>query len=133
MHAEVIEVPSAFPRDSEVKSVVHECGAVSISVGPVGGDATFVIRFDDVFGLRIFDEGDLLEFWPACSTPNGSLFRVLEGGWFAQEAARAGFISANTRRHLYKEYLVPGCDDCVNVLAFKDPTVTSIDSIAGRP
>ena len=124
--AEPIQVPSAFPLNSEVMSVVHQLGAVTVSVGPVGGEATFYIRFADVFGLRILDEGDLLEFWPTCSAPRGQLYEVTDGGWFAQERLRHGFISAVTRTEVCREFLVPGCDDCVNVLALEAPIVMQI-------
>jgi hypothetical protein len=81
------------------------------------------VTFPDAVGFRVLDEGDLLEFWPACSVPTGSgLFEVLDGGWLAQERAREGFISASTRPTL-REFLISGPDDCVCVFAFNDPEV----------
>lgn len=82
--------------NSEVKSLAHQFGAVTVSVGPVGGGATFDIRFEDVFGVRILDGGDSL---------------------------------ALTRTEVCREFLVSGCDDCVNVLAFETPVVTQVKAV----
>lgn len=53
----------------------------------------FDIAFYSTLGFRVLDEGDLLEFWPHCSTTNGWLFEIESDGWFDQESQRKGFLS----------------------------------------
>lgn len=56
-------------------------GHVAIEV--VGGDGAneerVHVRFDSVEALRVMDERDLLEYWPACSGSDW-LFEVHSGG-----------------------------------------------------
>ena len=104
------------------------------SVGPVKFEANVltvalssgvVVSFNDPIGFRILDEGDLLEFWPACASPHGSgLFEIHDGGWLHQESMRKGFLSATVWPAL-REFLVTGADDCASVLSVNDPVVQS--------
>lgn len=79
------------------------------------------ISFDSPVGFRVLDEGDLLEFWPDCSTQNGWLFEVQNGGWFEQESKRSGFLSSGNSE--VKEYFVIGQNYCVSVLGWDAPEV----------
>lgn len=79
------------------------------------------ISFHEPAGYRVLDEGDLLEFWPACSSLNGWIYEITGGGWLDQEKKRSGFTSAKKAR--LKEYFIIGCDYCVNVLAWEPPSV----------
>ncbi|ROT94565.1 hypothetical protein EB809_19295 [Marinobacter sp. R17] len=81
------------------------------------------VEFDAPVGFRALDEGDLLEFWPECSTFNGWLFQVQGGGWFAQESMRGGFLSSGNRD--VKEYFIIGLNYCVSVLGWHDPDVNA--------
>jgi hypothetical protein len=79
------------------------------------------VAFDSPAGFKVLDEGDLLEFWPECSLPNGWLFEIESQGWLDQETRRDGFVSAHNPE--IKEYFVVGVNYCVNVLAWEDPSV----------
>ena len=79
------------------------------------------VSFDAPAGYRVLDEGDLLEFWPACSSFNGWLYRINSGGWLDQERERSGFTSA--ARTDAVEYFIIGCNYCVSVLAWEAPGV----------
>lgn len=106
-----------FPSGSEVTGVSYDSERLVVSVG-----AAFTVTFPDAVGFRVLDEGDLLEFWPVCSSAAGGIFEVHDGGWLAQETERKGFISASSRPTL-REFMVTGPDDCVGVLAFNAPKV----------
>jgi hypothetical protein len=107
-----------FLAGSEISSVSYDLQNPSIHVGHS------VFLFTDAVGFRVLDEGDLLEFWPACSTaPGGGLFEIHGGGWLEQESRRKGFMSSSTRPAL-REFLVTGQNDCVGVFAFTAPELT---------
>ena len=80
------------------------------------------VSFDSPAGFRVLDEGDLLEFWPDCSSPNGWLYEIFEGGWFDQERNRKGFVST-ANNPAVREYFIVGTNYCVNVLALAAPCV----------
>ena len=80
------------------------------------------ISFDSPAGFRVLDEGDLLEFWPDCSSPNGWLYEISEGGWFDQERSRKGFVSTANNPEV-REYFIVGTNYCVSVLAMAAPCV----------
>ena len=80
------------------------------------------IEFDAPVGYRVLDEGDLLEFWPQCSSSEGWLYEILTDGWLSQESQRQGFLSAHNND--VKEYFVIGCNYCVGVLSWEDPSVS---------
>lgn len=107
-----------FLAGSEISNVAYDLQNLRIQVG------RFAVLFTDAVGFRVLDEGDLLEFWPACSTaPGGGLFEIHDGGWLVQESGRNGFMSSATRPGL-REFLVTGSDDCVGVFAFSAPELT---------
>jgi hypothetical protein len=80
------------------------------------------VRFDSPIGFRVLDEGDLLEFWPQCSSPNGWLYKIIDGGWLEQESKRNGFLSDELPN--IGEYFIIGTNYCVGVISVEDPTIT---------
>ncbi len=80
------------------------------------------ISFDAPAGYRVLDEGDLLEFWPDCSSSNGWLYEISSDGWLDQEKERKGFCS--TADAAVKEYFIIGCNYCVNVFSWEVPGVS---------
>lgn len=104
-----------FLAGAEFSKVSYDLQNLAIHIGGS------VVLFVDAIGFRVLDEGDLLEFWPACSTAHGcGIFEIHDGGWLEQESTRKGFISSCSRPAL-REFLVTGPDDCVGVLAFSAP------------
>lgn len=79
------------------------------------------LSFDSPAGFRVLDEGDLLEFWPSCSTNNGWLYKISCSGWLDQERNRKGFLSSSNSDLI--EFFIVGCNYCVNVLAWEAPSV----------
>lgn len=123
MKAESVPSDTTLGRSHEVIDIRYSLGNLAVTVSDsVAG--TWVVTFEDVTGFRVLDEGDLLEFWPECSSPRGWLFRVLEDGWFSQESQRSGFLARDTKK--VTEYLITGVDDCVNVLAWSEPLVSRL-------
>lgn len=101
-----------------------EFEGVRLQVHVVGTDSgeTVLVDFERITAFRVMDEGDILEFWPACSTPRGWIFEIHEGGWLAQERARIG---GGVGLHFggLREFLVTGDNDCVSVLSIDPPAV----------
>ena len=116
-------LPGVPPSDRplELTSIVFEPGQLRIVLEghPAGG--AIAVRFRDVEGYRILDEGRLPGFWPACSTPNGSMFEVSSGGWL--EELRESPSRALWASDLLKEFFVPGVNDCASVIAYSAPEV----------
>lgn len=79
------------------------------------------ITFDTPAGFRVLDEGDLLEYWPDCSTTNGWLYEIAGQGWLDQERQRGGFLSGHNPE--IKEYFIAGVNYCISVLAWEKPDV----------
>lgn len=123
MKAESVQIEVSFGRSHEVIDIRYSLGRLAVTVSDAIAGA-FVVTFEETTGFRVLDEGDLLEFWPECSSPRGWLFRVLEGGWYSQELQRSGFITRDTKK--VTEYLITGMDDCVNVLSWSEPKVSRV-------
>lgn len=87
----------------------------------IDGDKLDVV-FNAPNGYRVLDEGDLLEFWPSCSSNVSWLYKIIDGGWLSQELVRPGFFSSRDAE--LSEYFVVGCNYCVNVLAREAPDVS---------
>lgn len=121
MKAEPLQNEAALGRNHEVIDIRYSVGQLAVTVAD-SETSTWVVTFEDVAGFRVLDEGDLLEFWPECSSPRGWLFRILEGGWFDQESQRSGFLARDTKK--VTEYLITGADDCVSVLSWSEPSVS---------
>lgn len=79
------------------------------------------IYIDDPAGFRVLDEGDLLEFWPTCSSHNGWLYEIKSSGWLEQESKRKGFLLSQDER--VKEYFITGTNFCINVLSWEPPRI----------
>lgn len=120
--AKTVEAPEWVAAQGEIVAVEYRLGRLRIELCELGGKRMLEVIFANVDGFRVLDERDLSEFWPTCSSPNGSIFEVSEGGWLSQELQRSGFITAHMNGEL-KEYLVTGADDCVNVLSASPPEV----------
>ena len=114
--------PSGWHRTAQVVEVRHAVGRASVVVEANGVEAG--VHFEDVVALRVMDERDLMAFWPTCSTPNGWLFEVTNGGWLSQERLRDDSCIRFHDERL-REFLVAGIEDCVSVLATLPPRVTS--------
>ncbi len=123
MPLQALQIPATFPARSAVVRVAWEAGQLSVVVrGASEGGGSTAIDFPDVVGFRVLDERDLMEYWPACSSPDGGLFEIQQGGWLEQEQARPGSCIGPMKlpRH---EFLVVGCDNCVSVLTSSQPRV----------
>lgn len=122
MLAAPIETTPVLPHDIDVLSVNFAGGIVNVVVQSISLGTSWLVRFYGAAGVRVLDEGDLLEFWPTCSSPNGPLFRISTGGWKDQESQRWGFLIRETQPEL-PEYFVAGRNACVSVLSFSPPEV----------
>lgn len=120
MHAERIDGTTDLPFDLELVSVSYVAPDRTVDVVVKAGASSgcWVVHFKNVEGVRILDERDLLEYWPSCSTRNGSLYRIHSGGWIEQESRREGFLLRDVC-----EYLVTSFHECVSVLAYDIPKV----------
>ena len=81
----------------------------------------FALVFNRPEAVRVLDEGQICEFWNTYATPNGWLWRVVEGGWLALESKRDGFWLTDVMAKELYEYMVVG-DQCVFVLTRNPPT-----------
>ncbi|BFM18381.1 hypothetical protein R50073_45640 [Maricurvus nonylphenolicus] len=119
MKNRVLEGPLSDGEAIEVINIDFDIDSLLITVQIDGYKID--IEFDCPAGYRVLDEGDLLEFWPSCSSGNGWLYEILEGGWLYQERLRKGFLSLSNSE--VKEYFIIGCNYCVGVFAWEDPSV----------
>ncbi len=105
----------------EVAALNYVPGYLAISLTFAAG-APLSAEFDGVYGFRVLDEGDLLEFWSPETRVESWLWLVEKDGWFAQERVRSGFLSGVGDR-IYSEYLVLGQNDCVSVFSSNVPRI----------
>ncbi len=122
MECRVIEPSLSDGEIVEIVNVNFDIETLRITVR-IDADKYDVV-FDSPAGYRVLDEGDLLEFWPTCSSVNGWLYQIKSGGWLDQEKQRSGFFSS--RNTELSEYFAIGCNYCVNVLAWELPDVSQI-------
>jgi hypothetical protein len=122
VRATALESTVPVPRGADVRRVEYEDGRLVVRL-EANGKAVATVAFESVEGFRVLDEGDLLEFWPTCSRPNGWLWQVHEGGWFALESTRALFLPE--KHQGVHEFLVAGDNECVSVLSRNYPTVSA--------
>ena len=112
----------SFSGGNEVVRIEYELGRLAIHLRAMQGGKEAVVWFAAVEGFRVLDERDLMEYRPTCSTQNGWLFEIQEGGWLTQEVVRPGSLIGFSNRGLH-EYLVTGTDDCVTVLSVVPPDI----------
>jgi hypothetical protein len=120
MECKAIEPPLSNNETIEIVHIEFDIEVLTVTV-LIDGDK-IDISFDSPAGYRVLDEGDLLEFWPNCSSFNGWLYEIYNGGWLDQERSREGFVSAAKTDS--KEYFIIGCHYCINVLAWETPSVS---------
>ena len=125
MNAAPIPEAEGLPRDLHVVSVVFTPDATHVDLQSRSTGRLWRVRFLGAEGHRVLDEGDLLEFWPECSAPNGVIFKVTSGGWFEQECQRQGFLKRDTQPEM-PEYFITGENACVSVLSYTPPELSEL-------
>lgn len=109
----------------EITNISYDLWTLQITLQFSKGEPPVYIKFKDIEGFRVIDEGNLLEFWnPKIKTDNW-LFKVNNGGWLDLEKSRKGFVSGVSPSDNLKEYLVAGCNDCVSVLTLMEPELST--------
>ncbi len=88
-------------------------------------DETVNLKFENIVGFRVLDEGNILEFWNK-KRPQGWVWEVLENGWFDLEKTRGGFVLGYIDDNRPKEYIVLGVNDCVSVLTYSSPIISEV-------
>jgi hypothetical protein len=121
---EVVDSGHLFRSRAFVSDVHYDTAKLAVTVTSPDERTSFVATFTEVVGFRVLDEGDLLEFWPACAAVNGWLFRVRDGGWLDQEIVRPGFLHEKVPG--LDEYFIASQNDCISVLAGQAPRVAII-------
>jgi hypothetical protein len=110
---------SATPLDTttcriqEIIDIRCDINTLLVTVKDTDSGQETIVEFVEVEGFRVLDEGDLLEFWPACS--NSWLYKITAGGWLEQECLRPGFVARETKNVL--EFFIAGVNACVSVIS----------------
>ena len=105
----------------EVVGIQFDLWVLRVVLRFSGVKAPTYVDFEGVSGIRVLDEGDLLEFWAPEVRQPGWLWQVVSGGWLNLESTRAGFLRQGVPG--MKEYLVSGTNDCVSVFSGVEPKV----------
>lgn len=119
--AEAIENAHTFQSVVNISDVRFEWGKLAVTLLSGEDKKVAIVRFPWVVGFRLLDEGDLLEFWPACSAVNGWLFLIKKNGWFDLETTRQGFTREKGQGVF--EYFVASQNSCLSVLSGEPPEV----------
>ena len=120
MQSEALAPFSTLPDDVQIDEVRFTPRETNVILESPSTGAKWRVRFYGASGVRVLDEGDLLEFWPACSTPAGRVFRIHSGGWRDLEAQRGGFLLQHTQPDI-PEYFIAGDNECVSVFSHDAP------------
>jgi len=118
--AHSVAEPAWVGFKGEVLAIESRFGTLRVEIGELGGPRKIDVLFPHAEAFRVMDERDLGEYWPACSTPNGWIFEVTDGGWLKQELERPNSLVARIH-HGIREFLIAGVDDCVSVLSLNKP------------
>ena len=97
----------------EITALEYRLGDLTLTL-QLADETLVSVRFEAIRGFRVLDEGDLLEFWNPPTRAEGWLWSVKDGGWYAQEARRDGFMFGIDTT--CSEFLVLGQNDCVSVI-----------------
>lgn len=119
---EVLKIEAQFEE--------HPCTLkVTIEFSNSNTDFKAVVQFKDVEGIKVLDEGDLLNFWQGDDLPKDWMWKVSSEGWFDEERQNDGFTMLSTRFEELTEYLIVGEGKCVCVICDGNerPTVTLLD------
>ncbi|WP_162060496.1 hypothetical protein [Undibacterium sp. KW1] len=108
---------------SDVTQVCYDLGKLTVTVESSQENKSYQASFAEICGFRLLDEGDLLEFWPACADSEHWVFQIEEGGWYAQESLRPGFLRKDIAA--IQEFLITSSNGCVSVLAWEEPEIKS--------
>jgi hypothetical protein len=119
--AEAVETICTFQSSVDITHVRFELGELVVTLISGGDRKVATVRFSDVAGFRLLDEGDLLEFWPACAEAKGWLFLVNKNGWFDLESSRPGFLREKSQG--ISEYFIASQNSCISVLSSEAPGV----------
>lgn len=111
-----------LPSDVDVDTINFSSNGLVITLSSARERRCWELSFIDAMGHRVLDEGDLLEFWPECSRPRGSIFQIQAGGWLAHESNREGFLLHHMQPDI-REYFVNGSGACVCVLSQSAPKI----------
>lgn len=120
----VLDDSPSYSKWRLVESVVYTDHSLSVTVRAHPEKIAWCIRFPGLIGYRVFDERDLLPYWPTCSRE--MLYEILEGGWLPEVVAGSPIMAAGFYGEVF-EYLVAGEDMCVNVVATDAPVVKLVE------
>lgn len=120
--ASLIDSPITITKYRLVERVLYENGELLVRLKVFPENIAWQIKFSNVIGYQVFDERDLLKYWPACS--GGALFQIHEGGCLPEATKWAEHLNVGFYGEAL-EYLVAGDDTCVCVIATSPPTVES--------
>jgi hypothetical protein len=112
-----------FPNGMEIEEVGLASKKLTIFIHNISNNNKGVIRFKNPIGFRIFDEQDLIEYWPIPLSPQEGIFEVLVGGWLSREHLRTAIPSYRSSPNS-KEFLITGRLKCVSVLSSVAPTLS---------
>ena len=120
--AKSVKIAEDFPGLPELTNINYDLWFLQITIWFENKKPPIYVRFDDVRGFRVLDEGDLCEFW-SDDRPSGWLWEIEKGGWFDLESIRAGFLSNAQSKGELKEYLIVGINDCISVITGVEPEI----------
>lgn len=118
---EAVKTNCKFQSSVEVVSIFFDSDVLVVTVISNVEKKIAKVKFIEVLGFRLLDEGNLLEFWPACASENGWLFLVKNNGWLELESSRPGFL-LEKGTGLF-EYFIAGRNSCLSVFSSEAPSV----------
>lgn len=110
-----------FQSPAEIARVCFDEGELVVTLVSEEDGKSAAVKFLEIAGFRQLDEGDLLEYWPACAGANGWLYRIHENGWLDLESLRPGFMRKDCKGLF--EYFIASQNSCISVLAWENPEV----------
>jgi hypothetical protein len=131
MQSEALAPFAILPADVQIDEVCFTPRETNIILQSPSVQTRWRVRFYGASGVRVLDEGELLEFWPACSAPMGRVFRIHSGGWRDHEAQRGGFLMQHTQPKI-PEYFVAGDNECVSVFSHEPPELCPCTELSSQ-
>ncbi|PXF63211.1 hypothetical protein [Kangiella spongicola] len=108
----------------EIVSINYDMWTLRIALLFKNQSRPTYVNFYSIGGFRVLDEGNLLEFWEK-NYGDYYMYIVKEGGWLAMEASRESAPLLTVDGSNLTEYLIAGINDCVSILSYSQPTISS--------
>ena len=119
-----------FDQESDIVEISY--GITGLRLTVVASTTAFTsiyldVHFDNIFGFRFLDEGDLIAYWESDSfKSNHHIYQIMSGGWLTGESLPDGILSVTSSIEP-QEWLIATTNGCITVLG-NEPIIRELSN-----